>query len=273
MNRPLVSIIMPARDVESYIDTAIDSVLKQEYVNWELIVVENASLDKTAERVKAQLDSRIKLIHTDAPGLSNARNLGLEYAKGDFICFLDADDKLPVYSLSSRIKKFEENPSAQFVDGGMEQYDYSFAKLHHRWFPTFRGKPYREMMLLLPGCFCGITWMVKRKEGMELKFDTSWTHLEDRVFFLSIANKGEYDFVDEVIYHIRRRPGSLMTDLSLLEKAYSRYISMVHDMGILDPPTQLNERRSFHRMFFRTHLKHGSIWSALKHLYWRFTIK
>ena len=272
MNKPLVSIIMPARDVDPYIDDAIDSVLQQEYLNWELIVVENASIDKTADRVKAITDPRIKLIHTGVPGLSNARNLGLENAKGDFICFLDADDRLPARSLSSRIAKFDSNPSVQFVDGGMEQYDYSFSKLHLSWFPTFRGRPYREMMLLLPGCFCGITWMIKRKEGMELKFDATWTHLEDRVFFLSISNKGEYDFVNEVIYHIRRRPGSLMTNLSQLESAYSRYLTMVHQMGELDVTTQVNERRSFHRMFFRTYLKHGRILSAFKHLYWKSTM-
>lgn len=267
MNQPLISVIMPARDVEAYIGTAVQSVIDQTYRNWELIVVENASLDKTADIVRKITDPRIRLIHTDEPGLSNARNIGLAHAGGEYICFLDADDRFPANSLSARIEKFLANPNLQFVDGVMEQFDQRFSSLHHRWKPSFKGVPFREMMLLLPRCFCGITWMIKRKPGLELKFDTTWTHLEDRVFFLSIANQGEYDFVEDVTYQIRRRPGSLMTNLSLLESAYIRYLDKVNELNVLDKTTQLQEQRSLHRMFCRTYLKHGRCVSALKHFF------
>ncbi len=265
MSQPLVSVIMPARDVEQFIAEAISSVMRQSYTHWELIVIENASKDNTASVVKSFSDERIKLIHTDTAGLSNARNIGLETARGDFICFLDADDQLTVQSIASRVLLLNEKPEVMFADGGMLQYDERMQKVRHDWRPGFKGNPYREMMLLSPKCFCGITWMIRRMENMKLHFDTSWTHLEDRLFFLSIAKQGNYDFVNEVTYEIRRRRGSLMTELGSLEKAYARYRAHVNSLNELSPSIQLREQYLFHRMFFRTYLKHFRLVSVLRH--------
>ncbi|MCR5639676.1 MAG: glycosyltransferase, partial [Lachnospiraceae bacterium] len=91
-----VSIIMPAYNAEKYISEAIESVLAQTYNNWELIVVDDCSKDSTAEIIKkmCDYDSRIKFIqHTSNQGVSATRNTALDIATGDFIAFLDADDK------------------------------------------------------------------------------------------------------------------------------------------------------------------------------------
>ena len=85
MNAPLVTIIMPARNVAKYIRDAVQSVLDQEYSNWELLIVENASTDNTKEIINEFKDKRIKCLSTSIAGLSNARNIGLQMSQGELI--------------------------------------------------------------------------------------------------------------------------------------------------------------------------------------------
>lgn len=91
----LVSIIMPAYNAEKYISESIESVLAQTYKNWELIVVDDCSKDGTIDVIKQyqMLDNRIKVISLMYnAGVANARNVGMELAKGRYIAFLDSDD-------------------------------------------------------------------------------------------------------------------------------------------------------------------------------------
>ena len=94
-NDSLVSIIMPAYNAEEFISESILSVRKQSHQNWELLVIDDASYDQTAEIVNAleAEDERIKLHKLPAnQGAGFARNIGIKASKGNFIAFLDADD-------------------------------------------------------------------------------------------------------------------------------------------------------------------------------------
>lgn len=95
MEKELVSVIMPAYNAEKYISFAVESVIKQTYKNWELIVVNDCSFDKTKEIVEnyITLDSRIKIVSlVTNQGVANARNIALNISNGDYIAFLDSDD-------------------------------------------------------------------------------------------------------------------------------------------------------------------------------------
>lgn len=90
---------MPAYGVEAYISQAIESVLAQMFTNWELIVVDDGSLDQSYEIAEryAQADSRIRVVRKHNGGLSSARNFGLYYARGKYIHFFDPDDYIEPY--------------------------------------------------------------------------------------------------------------------------------------------------------------------------------
>lgn len=94
VNTPKVSIVVPCYKVEQYLPTCIGSVLNQSYFNWELILVDDGSPDRSGEICDdyAKHDCRIKVIHKPNGGLSDARNAGLKAVTGDFISFLDSDD-------------------------------------------------------------------------------------------------------------------------------------------------------------------------------------
>ena len=92
----MVSVIIPIYNVEKYIRQCIDSVLNQTYTQIEIILVDDGSPDNCGAICDeyAERDNRIKVIHKENGGLSDARNAGLAIAQGDFVYFLDSDDYL-----------------------------------------------------------------------------------------------------------------------------------------------------------------------------------
>lgn len=92
--KPGISIIVPIYNVEKYLQRCIDSILKQTFKDFELILVDDGSPDKCGEICDEykKKDSRVRVIHKENGGLSDARNAGLDIAKGDYIGFVDSDD-------------------------------------------------------------------------------------------------------------------------------------------------------------------------------------
>lgn len=90
----MVSIIIPCYNVHNVVGHTLESVLSQTDSNWEIIAIDDGSIDSTDEILKkyAQLDNRINVVHQDNRGVSVARNIGIQLAKGEWIYFLDGDD-------------------------------------------------------------------------------------------------------------------------------------------------------------------------------------
>jgi glycosyltransferase involved in cell wall biosynthesis len=108
----LVSIIMPCFNSAETISCAIDSVLSQEFCDFELIIIDDGSRDASFEiaAVYASKDARIKLIRNRGDkGVAGARNSGIEIAIGRFICFLDSDDYLLPMAIARRVDYLIEN--------------------------------------------------------------------------------------------------------------------------------------------------------------------
>ncbi len=90
----LISVIVPVYNVEEYLDRCVESIVNQTYKNLEIILVNDGSTDNSGEKCDEWLkkDNRIKVIHKQNGGVSSARNVGLEDAKGKYITFIDSDD-------------------------------------------------------------------------------------------------------------------------------------------------------------------------------------
>ncbi len=86
------SIIIPLYNKEQFIENTLKSVLQQTYQNFEIIIVNDGSTDRSIELLQKYTDKRIQIIHKQNQGVSVARNNGIKLAKAQFICFLDADD-------------------------------------------------------------------------------------------------------------------------------------------------------------------------------------
>ena len=90
----LISVIVPIFKVEDYLRKCVDSVINQTYKNLEIILVDDGSPDNCPKICDeyANQDSRIKVIHKENGGLSDARNAGMKIAKGEYVSFIDSDD-------------------------------------------------------------------------------------------------------------------------------------------------------------------------------------
>lgn len=97
----MISIIIPVYNCEKYIAKCLDSVLNQTYQNWEAIVINDGSIDRSPEicNAYARTDSRIHVLHLPNQGCSAARNTGLDHMHGDYVFFLDGDDYLEANAL------------------------------------------------------------------------------------------------------------------------------------------------------------------------------
>lgn len=108
-----VSIIVPVYNAEKYIAETIRSVLKQDYSNWELLLVENGSTDNSLSCMQAFEDQRIRVICAgENVGAARARNLGMKEATGTYVGYLDADDIWMPDKLSAQIAFMKEKRSA-----------------------------------------------------------------------------------------------------------------------------------------------------------------
>ena len=101
MKSPEVSIIVPVYKVEDYLERCVKSILAQTYTDFELILVDDGSPDRCGEMcdVFAKEDPRIRVIHKKNGGLSDARNVGMDRARGQYLFFVDSDDYIHEQSI------------------------------------------------------------------------------------------------------------------------------------------------------------------------------
>lgn len=114
--KPFISVVIPLYNKENSIAQSLQSVLRQEYTNFEVVVVDDGSTDKSVEIVNSIEDGRIRLFRQSNAGPSKARNMGVSNAQGEWIVFLDADDELLPKALSIFECIISEHPDIDIVD-------------------------------------------------------------------------------------------------------------------------------------------------------------
>ena len=162
MQCQLVSILMPAYNSENTISESIGSVLEQTYQNWELIIIDDGSSDRTADIVEAFKDERIFLIRQKNCGVCCARNRGLSCARGEWIAFLDSDDiwvesklERQLRHLNDRKCKFSYSRSYSFANSSNNiKKAFSFVNLVYDFIPTLTVVMHRSIFDVV-GCFDG----------------------------------------------------------------------------------------------------------------------
>jgi glycosyltransferase involved in cell wall biosynthesis len=128
MHLPLVSVVSPCFNQAKYLPFTLDSVLGQNYKNWECIIVNDGSTDNTEDVALAyqRRDDRFRYLKKQNGGLSSARNTGIEHSNADFIQLLDSDDLICVDKLSSQIAFLMENQSVDIAYSGSRYFRTDF---------------------------------------------------------------------------------------------------------------------------------------------------
>jgi glycosyltransferase involved in cell wall biosynthesis len=264
---------MAAFNVESYLYKSIESLIKQSHHDWELIIVNDGSSDKTSDIAKSFNDSRIRYCEQDNQGVSSARNLGLAQMTGDYFCFLDADDVMPPNGIKDRLHIFDEQPDISFVDGVVVYMNDDMTPTGTQFVPSFKGCPYDELLQLSCACYFGNTWMIKRERNVHYRFNQQMTHAEDLFFYLTISKNRKYSYTESPVLYYRERENSAMKDLAGLEHGYFYLLKKVKQELQPDPATFKVLKKRIIRIMFLSHLFDGrDPYSAARSLF-RYLLK
>jgi glycosyltransferase involved in cell wall biosynthesis len=158
--QPFFSIIVPLYNKENAIEKTLKSVFNQSFTDFEVVVINDGSTDKSEEKVNAFSDARLRLISTENKGVSQARNLGISESKGKLIAFLDADD----YWFPTHLESFYQLHK-NFPDAGLLATNYQFYYSEKKIVqPVFDAIPTEKWSGIVPDFF---------KSSM--KFRLAWT--------------------------------------------------------------------------------------------------
>lgn len=229
----LVTISTPVYNGAQYIRRAIESVLDQRYQAWELIVVDDGSVDDTADIVKGYVDPRIRYVYQTNQGQSAAMNRGLDLARGEYVTSLDADDWLAPDSLRCRVEYLDAHLACMAVYGD-------------GWYCTASGKPVMRFTenrpnnptgdiydALVVSCFfgTGAAVMLRRSriEALHMRYDPRIAMGQDWDFWARLAEHIHFDFVPDLTVYYRLH-ASNMTASMANEKKATDLIRVKHKM-------------------------------------------
>jgi len=146
-SEPLISIITPTFNRERTITLAVESVLAQSYKHWELLIIDDGSLDGTGDRLSSYLeDDRIQYHFQENQGQSIARNQGLQHARGAFVCFLDSDDLWTPGKLEQQVALMKAHPEVDILHGDEVMIDEQGRELSRENMRRYSGRIARQML-------------------------------------------------------------------------------------------------------------------------------
>lgn len=217
-----ISIIVPVYNVEKYIGGCIESILSQSYSNWELLLLDDESSDKSVEICKkyAEKDGRIKVFQKKHLGVSAIRNLGIELAEGQYITFIDSDDQIEIDFLQKAIdicmKKHVEIYMAGMrgIENGIEVAKGAVNNSIYLNACKLTEKQRIELLEQNYTASCCSKLFLKEKIG-ETRFEENCVFGEDLMFVHELLKKNVIVFADTYIgYNYFKRGGSLITTVS-----------------------------------------------------------
>lgn len=195
MNR-LISIITPVYNTERHLRKTIDSIIAQEYKDWELILVDDGSTDASGSICEeyAAKDDRIRVLHQKNSGVSVARNLALDKITGDYVTFIDSDDWIETKYLSNFID-FPYSDNQIVYQGYYMDYVGSVAKESTIEIPV-------EGQILHLGAILGKAFATPIIKKHGIRFDERLSLHEDHVFYYKCLKQAlKFDFSNQAGYH------------------------------------------------------------------------
>ena len=200
----LVSVVIATRNRSLLIREAIDSVLNQTYKNYELLIVDDGSIDDTEMRVKEFNNPRIRYIFQENHGRSYARNTAIEMSKGEYLTFLDDDDLYLTKKIELQVEFMRNNPQCDVVYGEALCFTTDKDKTFMKYSAEFEGNIYGKIALFLPHTICLPTIMLRRNVVIEIGlFDENLNRFEDIDLWRRISKKYPYFAIQQPLCLVR----------------------------------------------------------------------
>lgn len=207
---PLVSVILPLFNAQNYIFEAVDSVLKQTYKNFELIILNDGSTDDSLKIVSNFNDDRVIVINQENIGLSATLNKGINLAKGNLIARMDADDVCYPKRLEIQVRQFNQNPNLILLGTSTEYIndkgDYIATSI-----PIVGDRNIKHFLLNKGNVIAHPSVMFRKSvvEKVGGYCEKIGQYFEDHDLWVSMMNLGEFDNLETPLLKYRLTEGSI----------------------------------------------------------------
>lgn len=254
----IVSIVMPVYNGEKYLSQSIDSVLRQTFKDWELVIVDDCSKDSSSEIMNeyAKSDDRIKVIHN----LVNSKipaslNNGFEKASGRYYTWTSDDNLYEQDAIEKMVRYLDTH-----ADVGLVYSDMKFIDEDGKETGIYESKPENIFSNNCIGACFMYRADIAKKAG---KYNPEWFLVEDYEYWLRIRNISNIGHINELLYRYRRHGGSLSEThmIQVREKLYDLRIKMIHDMN--DKIPEEIKKELFKEMWLQDSEKHDELTDIL----------
>lgn len=214
---PAVSVVMPVYNGEAYLQTAIDSVLNQTFTDFELIIVDDGSIDHTRDVVIAYRDSRIRLLCNDRNlGPGETLNKGIAHARGSLIAVMHSDDVCRVNRLARQVNFMTQNPSIGLCGSWVKV----FGLQHDTWQYATNSDDIKSM-LLFRSAFAHPTVMMRKEvvANTATAYSSRYRYTEDYDLWCRLAPVTDFANLAEVLLDYRLHQSQGSTKYNIIQQA------------------------------------------------------
>ena len=207
---PVVSVIMPLHNASPYLEDAANSILRQTFRDFELVMLDDGSSDDTAACARdiAARDNRVRFLARERRGLSRSLNDLIDHAEGRYIARMDGDDIAHSERLARQVAHLDLNPTTGVLGCWVQTFGDRSEIWHFRRWSNFT----RNLMFFGVTTLCHPSWMVRRELYEKHNYDPDFDHIEDREWLARVAaREPDIDFVSlpEVLLNYRLHPASI----------------------------------------------------------------
>lgn len=213
MKNPSISIIVPVYNTAQYLPCCVDCIIMQTFTDFELLLIDDGSTDKSGEICDeyAKKDSRIRVFHKENGGVSSARNVGLDNAKGEWVCFADSDDKMSKTYVFNLVKAIKDDNTLVISNYKPINSNECKVKLHDRHLVGKEIVSYfiENKVLSLSAPYSKLYNINVIRQNL-LRFPLGIHMGEDAIFLLKYLNCiNSVSVVNQCDYFVNRTEGSL----------------------------------------------------------------
>lgn len=264
----LISIIIPCYNASLYLEETLRSIVSQQGVDFEIIIVNDGSIDNSEAIINKIDEKALIYLKQSNKGVSSARNLGFKSAKGNYIVFFDADDIMPPNFLSSRLQQIKQNNHLDFVSGEIQKFNK--IGILHGYYRGVAEKACDDILLYNPEVItCPSNYLFRTDFLIKnnIPFNEKLSSTADRFFILQCAKVGRYECNPSLVklnYRVSENSMSHKLTKNLVNDNELFYDELKAFNLI---PTQIKNKSLFLKNYIlsASYLKTGNITKALSY--------
>ncbi|MFD1363678.1 glycosyltransferase family 2 protein [Lentibacillus salinarum] len=203
MKEPLVTVFIPLYNAESYIHEALESILQQSYMHLQILIIDDGSIDRSADIVRAYIDSRITFLQNDQNrGIPYTRNRGVREAKGRYMAVMDADDMAHPHRIERQVAFMEHHPD---IDALGSYYEIVGGKITKTLKPkAIKPEEIRARLLFLnqisnPTAFIRLATLRRHR----IRYNSAYFVAQDYDLWVQLSKVGRLSILPEVLMKYR----------------------------------------------------------------------